>query len=176
MSVIPMTTLEWDDKPEVQKGDYGEILARKTFEAKGYSMYAPVNMGAHSVDMLALNDGIICFALEVKTKPMCRKYPETGINYYQYQRYRQFMINNSLPLYVAFVDEERGEIYGNFLIELDKPIRYHGMEYPKNIGHSGGANLTRYFPECHMKHLRYLTPTEIFRLKSLSQNNRRGVA
>jgi len=160
----------------LQKGDYGEILVRQFLEKRGYGIYQPVSMLPHPIDMIAWRRGILSFAVEVKTKPACRKYPETGIEFYQYEHYLRFCETASIPLFIAFVDEERGEIYGNYLHELDKPTEYGGMHYPKTIGHTGGKNVTRYFPLCNMEHLRDLTPAEINLLKKYTQNRIKGAA
>lgn len=156
----------------LEKGDYGEILVKQFLEKKGYVIYQPVTMAPHPIDMIACRRGIIAFAAEVKTKPACRKYPETGIENYQYEHYLRFCEAAGIPLFIAFVDEERGEIYGNYLHELDKPTWYKGMHYPKTIGHTGGANVTRYFPLCNMNRLRFLTPVEINMLKKHTQQQK----
>lgn len=160
----------------LEKGDYGEILVKKFFEDKGYIIYQSGTMAPHPVDMIVCRKGTIAFACEVKAKPACSKYPETGIDYYQYENYKQFSDSMNIPVFLAFVDEERGEIYGNYLHELDKPTVYKDMKYPKTIGHKGGGNLTRYFPLCNMLRLRYLTFNEANFLKKLSQKHIKGAA
>lgn len=164
------------DQAAVLKGDYGEILVKRFLEEKGYIVYQPGTMAPHPIDMFVCKDNANAFFCEVKTKPACRKYPETGIEFCQYERYRQLAEEIGLPVYLAFVDEDRKEIYGNYLHELDKPTRYKGMDYPKTVGHKGGDKLTRYFPLCNMLHLRYLNFLEINLLKSFTKNNTKGAA
>lgn len=162
----------WHERIEVQKGDYGEFLVQKHLEAKGYIIYRPDTDGAHGFDMLAYKDGRYQFAVEVKTKPMCRKYPETGFNYRLYERYVELSEANSLPVAIFFVDEDRRAIYGNFLSELEKPLFVKELgnkgHYPKTVGHTGGNNLTRYYHESSLKHVRDLTDAEVETLKSFT--------
>lgn len=158
------------------KGDYGEILVRKFLESKGYVIYQPTTPAPHPVDMIACRNGKVAFAMEVKTKPACKKYPETGIETYLYGCYKHFSKAAGMAVFLAFVDEERGEIYGNYLHELDKPTLYKGMHYPKTIRYADSKIHMRYFPLGNMRHLRYLTEKEINYLKALTQKLGKGAA
>ena len=178
MAVVQTNVIKGDrfNTYALEKGDYGEILVKQFLEKKDYVIYQPVTAAPHPIDMIACRRGVVALGVEVKTNAACRKYPETGIDYYQYEHYNRFSAAASIPILLVFVDEERGEIYGNYLHELDKPTVYKGMNYPKTIGHTGGANVTRYFPLCNMIHLRQLSLNEVNLLKRLSQKHLKGAA
>lgn len=172
MATIP-TNSQWHNLREVKKGDYGELLVKSLLERDGYILYRPVTDGAHGFDSYAYKNGRIEFAVEVKTKPKCKKYPETGFEERHYQRYMRLSKENNIPVKVFFVDEDLGEIYGNFLHELDKPYvdPTQSKPYPKVVGHTGGVKLTRYFPMKHMITFKKLSQTEIATLKALNGGN-----
>lgn len=161
---------QWHDLREVKKGDYGELLVKSLLEKQGYILYRPDTDGAHGFDSYAYKNGRIEFAVEVKTKPKCKKYPETGFDERQYQKYIKLSKENNVPVRIFFVDEDLAEIYGNDLAALDKPYDdpTQSKPYPKVVGHTGGANLTRYFPMKHMKKFASLSPSEVATLKILN--------
>lgn len=49
MVTIP-TNSTWHDKPEVKKGDIGELIVQDFFERKGYVIYAPKTDKPHGFD------------------------------------------------------------------------------------------------------------------------------
>ena len=118
MATIPKN-LPWHDKREVKKGDYGETLIKNLLEKHGYVIYSPVTDSSHCLDMFAY-DGEQLLGVEVKTKPMCRKYPETGFDTRSYECYKKISAVNNLPVLVAFVDEDKCAIYGNYLSEFKR--------------------------------------------------------
>lgn len=159
---------KWHDKPETQKGDYGEGLVDKFIENQGFVIYRPVTDGVHGFDRIIYKNEKY-YAVEVKTKPICSKYPETGFEVRLYERYKRLSKENNLPVVVFFVDEVSQMIYGNLLSELDKPTQYEGYDYPKKVGHTGGSKFTIYFPMKHMKIYKHLTPEEVNVLKSFGR-------
>ena len=165
------------DERSFRKGEYGELLIQAMLEKNGYVVYRTNSNGSHGFDMTVYKNGRYVFAVEVKTKRKCNKYPETGFEEYLFQRYERLSKELNLPVFIAFVDEGndevKGAIYGNWLTELNKPIHYQRWDYPKVRGHTGGQRLTRYFPMCHMRHLRYLTCGELAILKTIGKSNRR---
>lgn len=173
MATTP-TNSTWHDNPEVKKGDYGEALFKNYLEQLGNVIYQPVTNGSHGFDMLAYKNEKY-FAVEVKTKPMCRKYPETGFAKYLYERYHKLSAENNMPLLVAFVDEDKRAIYGNWLHELAEPkyIEELGAKghYPKFMPHTGGGELTVYFHKPSMKHFKSLTDEQVSKLKSLNNGD-----
>lgn len=158
----------WHSKQEVKIADYGENLIQKEIEPYGYVFYKPVSDSAHLIDGLALQGKEFKFGIEVKTKPKFKKYPATGFDYRHYCDYIKFTEQQELPLFVFFVDEELGKIYGNFLHVLDEPREYCGMKYPGTFWKNGRK--IRYYPMSAMVLIRDLTESEISNLKSLRSN------
>lgn len=132
----------------------------------------PITDGAHGFDRILYKDEQYS-ALEVKTKPMCWKYPETGFDKRHFDRYVKLSDTTNLALFIAFVDEDNRAIYGNYLSELRKPrfIKEWGVKghYPKFTSHTGGRNATVYFHKDSMIPLRDLSNTEVENLKRLNR-------
>ena len=171
MATIPKNS-RWHDLREVKKGDYGEKLVDDYFEDMGWIVYQPTTDKAHGFDRYLYKNGRQ-IALEVKTKPRCSKYPETGFDERSFQRYQKLSEENNLPVIIAFVDELEKQIYGNWLSELNKPLptaNPNEQDYPKVVGHTGGVKLTRYFPLKFMRRFRNLTDDEVAILKSLNRS------
>ena len=162
---------KWHDLRTVKKGDYGEKLVADYFESRGWVIYNPRTDKAHGFDGYLYKDGKQ-IALEVKTKPRCLKYPETGFDEYAFQRYKKLSEEKNMPVVIAFVDELEKQIYGNWLSELNKPLKTENpneQDYPKVVGHTGGNKLTRYFPLKFMRLFRNLTDDEVDILKSFNR-------
>ena len=162
----------WHNRAEVKRGDYGELLAQRYFENKGFIVYSPVTDAPHGFDRYIYKDGKQ-YALEVKTKAMCRKYPETGFDKRHYDRYCTMSKENNMPVIIVFVDHEQRAMYGNTLSALNKPLFVEELgdkgHYPKFTTHKGGINPTVYFHKSSMKLFRNLTGTEVETLKLLSK-------
>jgi hypothetical protein len=136
---------KWQDKVQVKKGDYGEDLVHTFLEEKGYIVYKPITEKAHAFDRLAVRNKSEILVVECKTKARRRYYPDTGINIKHYDEYKFISEKYKLHLFIFFIDEYLCEIYGNFLLELIKPVEVEGNKYPlehKNI---------IYFPLINMK-------------------------
>lgn len=102
---------------------------------RGVIPYAPINDGAHPFDRLcATKNKERVFVAEVKTKPRRKYYPDTGINVSHFNDYKAIQNRHKIDVWLAFVDEIQGEIYGNYLEALTKPRTInHGakrLEYP----------------------------------------------
>ena len=166
------TNSPWHDRTEVQKGDYAELIVQRRFEAKGFVLYVPATDKAHGFDRYLYKDGKQ-YALEIKAKAMCRKYPETGFDKRHYDRYCKMSDENNIPVLIVFVDHEQRAIYGNTLAALRKPLFIPELgekgHYPKITTHKGGSCPTVYFHKSSMKHFGDLTGTEVETLKLLTK-------
>lgn len=163
--MIP-TNSAWHEKRETKIGDFGELLIREYFEQKGCICYKPVTDGAHLFDFLMLMPNKKTIAVEVKTKPSRTKYPDTGFNLKQYNGYKKFTDEHNVPIFIFFVDENKGAIYGNYLHELDKPRVSNGIAYPFEEPTRYGQTI-KYYPLEAMLAVRELTCNEISELKRL---------
>ena len=155
------------------KGDYAEVIVQRLLEEKGFVVYRPVTHDKpHGFDMFAYKDKSYKFAVEIKTKSLCDKYPETGFEEYLHDRYVQLSEKLNLPVWILFCDEKRKEIYGNLLSKLDEEKTIEDMgekgHYPKVIGHADGDNVTRYYHISSMKTFHTLTDEESQKLANFS--------
>ncbi|MBQ7594066.1 MAG: hypothetical protein IJU48_06920 [Synergistaceae bacterium] len=154
---------EWHDRREVKIADYGEKLIQEYLEGENYICYKPVTEGAHLFDFLIYRKDSGVMAAEVKTKPRRNKYPDTGFDYRHYEGYKRFSEEHNMKMYVFFVDELEGKIYGNSLEELDKPRISSGKNYPLD------SNSIRYYPLEAMRIHRLLTDEEKSQLRQLQK-------
>lgn len=147
----------------------GENIIKNRLESLGYTLFKPESDTSHEFDKIAFKNGKPEFLVEVKTKPMMKKYRETGVNYNHYLRYVNASKNLNLPIKIYFVDTDSKSIYGNFLSELAKPqIQYNTptrkpIEYPKimNTRFDGKSTKIIYFPEQAMEFYWKITDKEI---------------
>lgn len=162
--------MTWQNLTSVKKGNIGERLVNEFLINKGFIPYSPDVGGAHPFDRLvASKDKRTIFIADSKAKPARVYYPDTGINIKHYQEYKYIQDKYGIDVYIFFVDEEKQEIYGNFLRRLDEPaqIAHNGsiIEYPLE---SKGI---RYFPLSHMQHIADIPFNEAIAMKNLSRKN-----
>lgn len=112
----------WEDRKTVKKGNIGEEITRQYLESKGYIIYKPLTEGAHSFDNLAIKGKTNIFIVEVKTKPRRKYYNDTGIDIRHYKTYREVSKKHNLKVFIFFIDEIQGLVYGNDLNNLIKPV------------------------------------------------------
>jgi len=129
----------FEDSNQYRKGKYGEELVEKFLKKKGYVVYSPD--GSHAFDKVAMRKNEI-FAVEVKTYPARVMYPDTGFSIKHYETYLQRNSKNKLRVFVFFVDEDRKEIYGNWLDVIDRPV-FGCPGYPKKQGEQIYFHLSR---------------------------------
>lgn len=169
------------EKVEVKKGDYGEDIVDKYFTKRGYVPYKPDADQPHPFDRIyASKDKTKLIIVEVKSKAKRKKYPDTGINISVYDGYLQIMKDYRLHMFIAFVDEEAGEVYGGFIGEIDKDhVVEH--EYPSGLKVKGKVFMDKntlqypmrwgeiiYFPCELMRHVAYLNSEDITILRALT--------
>jgi len=155
----------WEKMPQVKKGDLGEKIVRKYLEAKGWVIYEPVGNMAHFTDKFAVKDKKEIILIEVKTKPKLNYYDGTGFDFRSYNQYKILSHKHNMRVFIFFVDEMLGKIYGNFLSELEKPIIYKKKNYPFFL------NKIIIFPLCYMKLVKILNENEILEIKKYNTRN-----
>lgn len=121
---------DWESKPTVIKGNIGERLVREYLERKGFIVYEPKTSGPHGFDKLAILNKKQAIIAECKTKARRNKFADTGINIKHLDDYEYISAKHNLPVFIFFVDELVGEIYGNTLKELLVPRVVDGKQYP----------------------------------------------
>jgi len=120
----------WRNKTEVQKANVGEKIIREYLENKGWVVYEPITEGKHGFDKLAVLNKKTVMIAEVKTKARMNKYPATGFDMRHLEEYKYISEKHRMPIFIFFVDEGIGKIYGNFLDELMKDRKVKGKKYP----------------------------------------------
>jgi hypothetical protein len=69
--------------------------------------------------------------IKVRTKAKLNKYNATGFDVRQYRRYKDEEKATHKPIYLYFVDEGTGTVYGNFLSTLDTHyVDTNGVPFP----------------------------------------------
>jgi len=119
----------WQDKTQVKKGSFGEKIVRNYLEGKGFVIYEPLTNGAHAFDKLAIKNKRTILIVEVKSKARMNYYNATGINIKHFNEYKFISKKYNLPVYLFFVDEMLGKIYGNKLSKLLEPVE-DDLKYP----------------------------------------------
>lgn len=158
---------EWEQKTSVKKGNIGEDIVKRYLESKGLVCYQPTTEKAHGFDMLAVKDKRTVIIAEVKSKALMNKWKATGFAQKNYEEYIYIQKKHNIPVFIFFVDEHMGKIYGNTLTELDKEIVVDGETFPKLIQNGK----TRIFHFDVMKVIAELDNSECERLKRYTQRN-----
>lgn len=164
------SALPWADRPEVKKGDLGEVLVDEFLRGKRIIPYRPDYDGAHPFDRLcATANKKTVFIADIKTKARRKHYSDTGFDATHYADYKFIEAKYGLRVFIFFVDEERAEIYGNWLSILETPTQLpHGnrtIEYPWRQGS------IVYFPLVLMQPIAPITFEHAKELMSLSRRS-----
>jgi len=116
--------INFRDTKQYKKGNLGMRLVDEHLIKKGYIPYSPDAINKrHPFDRLvAKDDKTMIFIAEGKTKPARIYYPDTGIDIKNYNEYLYISKKYNLRIFLFFVDEDKKEIYGNWLDILDKEI------------------------------------------------------
>jgi hypothetical protein len=127
--------MDWQAKTTVKKGNIGEQIINKFLIAKGFIPYFTDVDCPHPFDRLcASKDKKTLFIAESKAKPARVYYPDTGIDKRHYDGYKFIQKKYRIGVFLFFVDEDAGKVYGNFLKRLDNPttINHRGkiIDYP----------------------------------------------
>ena len=167
-----------------RKGGYGEAiidsLIREWFPHHHIAKVINDNT-AHLIDRLLVPKPETPYVkpifLEVKTKARRTFYNDSGMDEHNYWRLITYQSNNEPKVFVAFVDEGSGCIYGNFLESLNEPcktVRYgEEIEYPRTemAKASNGKLSITYFPMEKMSFRKKLPYEFIQRLRQMSERN-----
>jgi len=158
--------MDWKDKIQVKKGNFGEKIINDYLEKKGFIVYVPITEKAHAFDRLAVKDKKIFIIAEIKTKAKLNYYNATGFDIKHYKEYKLLSVKYNIPVFVFFIDEMIGKIYGNWLNELEKQIE-DDLNYPDFTKIKGVV----LFSLSTMKTIAELTQEQIEKLKEYSSRN-----
>lgn len=167
-----MNQINFNDRPTTKKGKIGEEIVRQYLESKGWIIYEPKTEDKpHAFDKLAIKDKKHIVIAEVKTKAARNYYPDTGIDIRHYEEYKLISEKHKMPVFLFFVDENKGEVYGNKLSELEKEHLVQGNNYPLK------QNGIIYFPVIkgdgseNMISIAKLSEEDVEQLKKLNTRN-----
>ena len=168
--------MAWVDRQTVKKGDLGESIVDGYLINKGVIPYQPIADRAHPFDRLcASSDKRTLFVAEVKTKAARKYYPDTGIDQRHYQDYLNIWNKYGLDVWLFFVDEGIGKIYGNKISQLiiDRQINHRGrlIKYPLHSSNEKDGRPKVYFPLDAMIFVCDLTDEAGESLKEMSTRN-----
>lgn len=126
---------KWNDRKSVKKGNVGERIVNDWLKNRGFIIYQPITDCAHGFDRIISKNREQLIIAEIKTKAKRNSYPDTGINYKHYLEYKKISELHNLPVWIFFVDEMLGEIYGGKLSDFEKPDLYvykgKKLSYPR---------------------------------------------
>jgi hypothetical protein len=162
-----MKQINFNCRPSTKKGKIGEEIVRRWLEEHGWIVYEPKTENrSHAFDKLAIKDKKQLILIEVKTKARRNYYPDTGIDIKHYNDYKLISEKYNLPIFLFFVDEMMGEIYGGKLSSLEKRVKIsNNREYPLK------QNGIIYFPLEKMHKIAILNTMKTFELKKLNTRN-----
>lgn len=125
--------MEWHDRDEVKKGDFGESIVRRWMESQGWVLYRPETEGPHAFDRVCVKGKKEIMIAEVKTKARMTQYNATGFNTRHFREYCTISDRHNLDVFIFFVDEHIRSVYGNYLSALRQEHKVDGIIYPKTL-------------------------------------------
>jgi len=168
---------DWDERIEVRKGNAGERALDRWLNDQGIIPYAPTADGPHPFDRIcAMPNKRQLFIAEAKAKPARRYYPDTGIDERHYNDYLHKQQAYGLHVFMVFVDEDRAQVYGEFLSVLDQPRSIWNPKKDAWFEYPLIQNAIRYWPLAAMRTIAQLTTIQRDELRALSTRNKRYVA
>jgi len=166
--------VSWQDRTEVKKGNAGERILDRWLRDKGIIPYAPVAEGAHPFDRIcAMPDKRQLFIAEAKAKPARRFYPDTGVDVRVYEDYLHKQQEYGLHVFLVFIDEDRSQVYGEFMSVLDKERHVYNEKLRKDVVYPLIQNGIRFWPLTAMRVISALSPEEVKELQSFSTRRKR---
>lgn len=164
------TNSNWNNKTQVKKRNIGERIIKELLEKEGYIVYETTTEGAHGFDKFAMKNKETIIYVECKSKARRNKYPDTGIDIKHYNDYKRISEKYNMDIYIFFIDEMLGEIYGNWLRELEKPTKI--IHKSVTINYPLKSKGIIYFPLINMnRNIRKLNKHEIQLLRQYSTRN-----
>ena len=167
--------MNWEARPQVKKGTFGEQIVDDRLRERGLIPYFPHYEGAHPFDRLCAkqNKKYLCI-VEVKAKARRTHYPDTGINLKAYNEYLFLQNKYDIDVWLFFVDEAAGTIYGGKLHEISvdcfESYNNKTLKYPLRQTNKRGKEEI-YFPLKKMKTIYTLSREEVAQLKQHSTRN-----
>lgn len=175
---------EWQSKKTTQKGNAAEDIAARILRSMGYDVYShPLKLNeSHEIDFFMIDRyNMKVIMVDAKCKAKRVYYPDSGIEFKHYISYKKYASKHNMDVFIVFVDEKYGKIYGNYLSILEtvcKPITTKDFKftepqestvYPRTESGKGTEGVI-YFPLALMNKMGDLSNEEIAHLRSLTEN------
>ncbi len=166
----------WNDRKTSKKGTLAEkIVENKILVPHNKVFYKAISEGRHPFDYL-IYDYVthIIIPSDVKAKPKMDYYNGSGIDYKHYLKYKEISKNINKKFFIFFVDECMGEIYGNYICELEKEVlepNENNRKYPYIFNTKGGDRIILFHMDNMKRNLYKITENEITELKALNTRN-----
>lgn len=165
------------DRITTRKGEIGERIVEQWLRDHGYEVFRPGDLGnSHTADFLTLPKKARCGVIvcDAKAKAARLKYQDTGFDIEHWHRYRSMGEAHGMRVFIFWVDEDLGKIYGNFLDVLEERHWHKNLAtgntvkvaYPKT--ENTVVSEIRYYELRYMIMLGDLTPQQIAELRSLT--------
>jgi len=154
-----------------KKGKLAEQIVGDWLREKGYIpyFYDDAIDRAHPFDILAASeDKKRILIAEVKGKPARKFYADTGVNQSNFLDYLHIGTKYKIPIFIFFVDEDKRQIYGNWLSKLEKPREEFNRSHTKKIRYPLIDRKIRYWPVSCMIKIVDLTNEQVEKLEELS--------
>ncbi len=165
-----MIPKNFNDKITTKKGTIGEQLVDAYLKKNNCKLYPPGFDGSHLFDRFCYRENNKePFIVEVKTKPKREVYPDTGIDLHSYNNYKKFAQKHNIKVYIFFVDEHMGKVYGNDLNILEKETTVEDGNYTLHYPMYQGRII--YFPMVNMKYYFNLNNADCKLIKEHSSRN-----
>lgn len=163
-----MTQASFNELSSTKKGVLAEKLVEQRLRTKGWVIYRPGEEdGAHGFDILTMKQKKDLMIVEVKAKARRNKLPDTGIDTRLYKEYVEVSMKHNLKVFLVFVDEFLGKVYGNYISKLSETYEENNVIYPLIEKTKNGKEII-YFPLSNMKDLFKLDDSVLTSLKELS--------
>jgi len=161
--------MKFNETKQYKKGSLGMRLVDDFLVNKGYVPYSPDAINkAHPFDRLVAKDNKkMIFIAEGKTKPARIYYNDTGIDIKNYEEYQFIFKKYKLRIFLFFIDEDKKEIYGNWLYKLDKE-KFEFDKKGRIIQYPFKQNNIIYFPLSSMENVCKLTEEQVEEIKKYS--------
>ena len=104
------------------KAKFGEKLLYQWLLQQEYVIYSPNSGVAHKVDCFFQDwKKQFIYGADAKCKRRMYDKPSTGIPYKNYLKYRELLEKNKIDVFLFFVDDFEGAIYGQWISKLGDP-------------------------------------------------------
>jgi hypothetical protein len=127
-------TKNWNQKPQVIKGDIGEQIIDNFLIDEEYHLFAPVKNRSHIFDRYAISiTKNKHFYFDVKTKARFNNWEAQGVNEDAYLKYIEVSEKLNVPFYIFFIDENSGDVHSVDIIKKKDKLFHIPMKKESKV-------------------------------------------